>query len=115
MEQIFPLGRIGAPCAFLSMDRSVVSCNQVHVCYDFWLENTFHFPVDKLNQYLLDTTNHDLTLTFPEMWMTKAYWQSTATTGTLGAWHNTFLIKDETRSQINSYVGKLVRGKEFMY
>lgn len=96
-------------------DPTVNCYSKDFVCYDSWPENTSQIPFNKMTQYLMDTTNHDPTLLSSEMWMTQAHWQSTATTGTLGTLHNSSLLKDETRSQINAYVEKLVKEKEFAY
>lgn len=82
---------------------STINCYGLnYVCYD---PISSAKPWAMMTEYALNTTS---TLREPGLWMNQVHWQSDAMTDVLGSLHNSSLILDTTRSQINLWVAMQV-------
>ena len=96
---------------------STINCyGNDFVCYnDSWPQNTSYIPFDHMTSYLQNTTNTDPTSHSVNMWMTQAHWQSSAETVILGTLHNSSLLLDESRSNMNKWIESAIYSKSFKY
>jgi len=116
-------GRLGSGGSLLAVLECVtsnyvpeVNCYGANfVCYDSWPAGTSDVPWDSLKSYAAAVTGADPTTASPNLWMTQLHWQSTALSVSLGALHNSSLLRDEALAGVNAWVEQALLSGDFKY
>lgn len=116
------LGRKGAvmalfDCTEENYDSKINCYGKDFVCYDSWPKNSSSIPFSHLSSHLQAVTSvSDPGQSYGhQMWMAQAHWQSTAESVSLGTLHESSLVLDVQRSQINQWLTNQVSGKAFKH
>lgn len=96
-------------------DDSINCYSKDFTCYDSWPDNTKSIPFQALSTYMTKTTSSDPTETEALFWMAQAHWQSTAGSVTLGTLHNSSIVQDERRSEINLFIEQNILSGSYPY
>jgi hypothetical protein len=87
-------------CTEENYDEHINCYGKDFVCYDSWPSSTTDIPFKNLEDHLLSVTNEP-SKEYNTMWMAQAHWQQTAATISLGTLHNSSIVSDVFRSEIN--------------
>jgi hypothetical protein len=102
-------------CTEEYFDQKINCYSKDFTCYDSWPENTKSVPFTNLANYMKKTTATDPTVLQPIFWMAQAHWQSTASSITFGTLHNSSVVQDERRSQVNLYIEQSILNHSYPF
>jgi len=101
-------------CSSGYWDPSLTCSDKDYICYDSWPEGTKTIPWTNLQNFLLTSAS-----TFPaeggKFWGYGANWQSSAESVVFGTLHNSSLILDEVRSDLNAWTASLIQSGQLQY
>ena len=104
-------------CMNENYDPSITCYDETYVCYESWPANSTSIPFEKLNNYVLTTTSSSnrIVSNSSSLWMVQFHWQSDAASVILGTLHNSSIIEDVNRSNINLYIESYIYSKQMKY
>lgn len=101
-------------CVEEEYDSTINCYGKDFVCYDSWPSNTSDIPWNNMITYINQVTS-SIPVADGRLWMTQAHWQSTAVSIVDGTLHNSSLLLDEERSNVNSWMAENIRNKTYQF
>eukprot|EP00602_Paraphysomonas_sp_CaronLab_P000050 CAMPEP_0185028448 /NCGR_PEP_ID=MMETSP1103-20130426/14169_1 /TAXON_ID=36769 /ORGANISM="Paraphysomonas bandaiensis, Strain Caron Lab Isolate" /LENGTH=265 /DNA_ID=CAMNT_0027562873 /DNA_START=57 /DNA_END=854 /DNA_ORIENTATION=- len=101
-------------CVSEQYDSTVNCYGKGYACYESWDRESTDIPWDKMQSYLIGATK-EVPTTDGRLWMAQAHWQSTAESIAIGTLHNSSLLLDESRSNMNGWMAEAITKRTFQH
>lgn len=116
MEKALSYGNVLAVfgCSSGYWDPSLTCYTKDYVCYDSWPANTSALAWDRMEKFCESSSSY-VPVTNGNFWGFGSNWQSSAESVVLGTLHNSSLVQDEERSNINLWAADQIRAGKWKY
>jgi hypothetical protein len=102
-------------CSFGYWDPTLTCYDKEYVCYEgSWPQNTSSVPWNRMKEFTSSATSF-VPVVNGILWGFGSNWQSSAESVILGTLHNSSLVLDEIRSNINQWTAQQIEAGEWKY
>ncbi len=103
-----------AGCSTGYWDPKLTCTAKEYVCYDSWPANSSHIPWTNFENAVFEWSSY-VPVDDGKFWGWGSNWQSSAESVIFGTLHNSSLILDEERSNLNSWTAQTIRDGKFKF